>query len=185
MRRDGPTPARRPPARADCARVAAPAQARAVGCGWTPPHVRAEVVFVRFATARCGGCSTSQPGPTISRVGRKMRNLFLVLRLDASWARGQARQRLDVPGHGRGPARREAGAGSSRSHRRTPSTTPSNYIVCFRPNGRRAERRRDDADEPGPLAVPCGRQGPVGGLAGRRSPRRRLIRVPRRGGSDR
>ena len=113
--------------------------------------------------------------------------------------RRQARCRLHLPDHGRGPARREV-ALAVQGLLAEPRAGPVQLPRLLPAQGRAAQRGGDPAQEPRPLDVPGRRrQGPAGRLEGRRAPlgrrtgltirgwprRRAACRTPRAQGESR
>ena len=113
--------------------VAAPAQARVVGMRVEATRTcTPKLVYVRFADGDVRRVQHVEPGPSISRVGRKMRNLFLVLRLDASWGEVKRGNGSTFQVTAEGP-RGEKWRWQFKVSSPNPEQDPSNYIVCFRP----------------------------------------------------
>ena len=113
--------------------VAAPAQARVVGMRVEATRTcQPKLVYVRFSDGDVRRVQHVEPGPSITRVGPRMRNLFLVLRLDASWGdvkRG-AGSTFQITAEG---PRGEKWRWQFKVSSPNPEQDPSNYLVCFRP----------------------------------------------------
>lgn len=113
--------------------VAAPAQARAVGMRVEATRTcEPKLVYVRFADGDVRRVQHVEPGPSISRVTRKQRNLFLVLRLDASWGEVKRGKGTTFQINAEGP-RGEKLRWQFKVASPNPEQDPSNYLVCFRP----------------------------------------------------
>jgi hypothetical protein len=113
--------------------AAAPAEARAV-----PMRVDAAAtcapksVFVRFADGEVRRVQHFDPGPPIKRITARSRNLFLVLRLRASWGEVKRGAGTTFQITAEGP-RGERWRWQFRVASPNPEDDSSNYIVCFRP----------------------------------------------------
>jgi hypothetical protein len=113
--------------------TAAPAHARAV-----PMRVDAtsscapKSVFVRMDDGVVRRVQHVQPGPTISRVTARTKNLFLVLHVDSSWAEVKGGNGTTFKVVADGP-RGERWRWQFRVQSPNPEDDPSNYMVCFRP----------------------------------------------------
>jgi hypothetical protein len=113
--------------------VAAPAQARVVGMRVEATRTCApKLVYVRFADGDVRRVQHVEPGPSITRVTRKQRNLFLVLRLDASWGEVKRGNGTTFQITAEGP-RGEKWRWQFKVASPNPEQDPSNYLVCFRP----------------------------------------------------
>jgi hypothetical protein len=73
-----------------------------------------------------------EPGPPIARVTAQTRNLFLVLRLRASWGQVKRGAGSTFQITAEGP-RGERWRWQFRVSSPNPEDDPSNYVVCFRP----------------------------------------------------
>ena len=147
--------------------VAAPAQARVVGMRVEATRTcQPKLVYVRFSDGDVRRVQHVEPGPSITRVGRKMRNLFLVLRLDASWGEVKRGAGSTFQITAEGP-RGERWRWQFKVSSPNPEQDPSNYIVCFRPKFGERSVVPHAAQEPGPLDVPRGRRRRAGWWARR------------------
>ena len=89
-------------------------------------------VFVRFDDGQVRRVQHVQPGPTITKVTARTKNLFLVLHVDRTWAQVKGGDGTTFKVTAEGP-RGEKWRWQFRVQSPNPEDDPSNYMVCFRP----------------------------------------------------